>query len=129
GTLKDVATDMMRGAIAAVLSPKTRPGAVVEHKPAPSFRPGQALAISVGVPAEATGVLLQYRHLNQAETYRAMELHRDGAVWRASVPAEYTRSPYPLQYYFEVRSAEGVALSPGFSSDFLGQPYFVSLPA
>ncbi len=115
GTLKNAARDTVAAAIAAVLSPKPRPIAVLEHKPAPSFRPGQALAIAVGAPAEATGILLQYRHLNQAETYRAIELKREGAVWRASVPAEYTRSPYPLQYYFEVRSAKGVALWPGFS--------------
>src|SRR5207253_2892842 len=47
---------------------------------------------------------------------------------RAEVPAEYTDSAYPLQYYFEARSGAGVTLWPGFKSDFLGQPYFVVQP-
>ncbi len=81
------------------------------------------------VSPDATSVRLQYRHLNQAETYSALDMEREGAVWRATVPADYTQSPYPLQYYFEVRSNAGVALWPGFKSDFLGQPYFVSSPA
>jgi hypothetical protein len=128
GTLKDLARDTVADAIAAVLSPLARPSVLVGHKPAP-LQPGQALVIAARVPADTTGVTLQYRHLNQAETYRALALRRDGPSWAARVPAEYTRSPYPLQYYFEVRSAKGVALWPGFSSDFLGQPYFVSSPA
>jgi len=56
-------------------------------------------------------------------------MERDGASWRTAVPAEYTRTAYPLQYYFEIRSAAGVALWPGFGTDFLGQPYLVAEPS
>jgi hypothetical protein len=115
-------------AIAAVLQPPSRPMLPVEHSPLVSFTPGQALSIGVRVSADVTSVRLHYRHLNQAETYRTADMARDGAGWRAVVPAEYTRSPYRLQYYFEVRSAAGLALWPGFERDFLGQPYFVSSP-
>ena len=50
---------------------------------------------------------------------------RDGVSWRASVPADYTRSPYPIQYYFAVRRGAALALWPGFGADFTGQPYVV----
>ncbi len=126
---RTVARDVVAGAIAAVLEPRRRPVVAVEHAPPASFPPGQALTIVARVPADTTSVRLQYRHLNQAQTYSTADMERDGASWRASVPAEYTRSPYPLQYYFEVRSSAGVALWPGFGSDFTGSPYLVSQPS
>jgi hypothetical protein len=126
---KAVARGIVAAGIAAVLEPPRRPVVTVEHAPLASFPPGQALSLAVRVSAGATSVRLQYRHLNQAETYNTLDMERLGNAWHAMVPAEYTRSPYPLQYYFEVRSVAGVALWPGFESDFLGQPYFVSAPA
>ena len=45
--------------------------------------------------------------------------------WQAVVPADYTRSPYPLQYYFAVRATDGIALWPGFGADYSRQPYIV----
>ena len=44
----------------------------------------------------------------------------------ATIPAAYANSPYPLQYYFEVRQGPlDVALHPGFSGDLNNQPYYV----
>jgi hypothetical protein len=123
-----LAKDAVDLAIAAVLEPRPSTVVAVEHTPTASFQPGQVLSIAVRAP-DATSVRLQYRHLNQAETYRALDMEREGASWRAAVPAEYTRSPFALQYYFEARSIGGVALWPGFGRDFVGQPYFVSAPA
>ena len=49
-----------------------------------------------------------------------------GPGYRAAIPAAYTDSPYPLQYYFEVReSAEKAWLYPGFAADLANQPYYV----
>jgi hypothetical protein len=116
-------------AIAAVLTPRAAPVIPVEHTPPSYFRPGDAFSVAVRAPREATGIGLVYRHLNQAETYRSLDMRREGGAWTAQVPADYTQSPYPLQYYFEVRAAAGVALWPGFRSDFLGRPYFVAEPS
>jgi hypothetical protein len=45
---------------------------------------------------------------------------------RASIPAAYTDSPFPLQYYFEFHAAPDKAfLHPGFAPDLANQPYFV----
>ena len=42
------------------------------------------------------------------------------------MPKDYTRSPYPLQYFFELHNAAGRAwLFPGFAADLCNQPYFV----
>ncbi len=124
-----VSEEALAAAIAAVLTPRPAPILPAEHTPPTSFRPGQALSLKVRAPREATSVGLVYRHLNQAETYRSEDMKRDGATWRAEVPADYTRSTYPLQYYFEVRAAAGVTLCPGFRKDFLGRPYFVAEPS
>jgi len=44
---------------------------------------------------------------------------------RATIPANYTESAYPLQYYFEVRPSAKTSLYPGFCPDLTAQPYYV----
>jgi hypothetical protein len=124
-----VSAELVAAAIAAVLDPRPKLVATVEHTPVATFVPGRPVSVLARIPSGALSVRLLYRHLNQAETYHALDMERDDASWRAAVPGAYTQSPYPLQYYFEVRSADGAALWPGFKSDFLGQPYFVSVQA
>lgn len=44
----------------------------------------------------------------------------------ATIPGEYTNSPYPLEYYFELHNGAGqVWLYPGFDATLANQPYFV----
>ena len=65
-----------------------------------------------------TSARLWYRHVNQAERWANAEMAAENGVYRASIPAEYTDSPYPLQYYFEFRDAPDKAwLHPGFDAD------------
>ncbi|HEY3456481.1 MAG TPA: hypothetical protein VGK64_18020, partial [Bryobacteraceae bacterium] len=46
--------------------------------------------------------------------------------YRASIPATYSDSDYPLQYYFEVKQKSGKAsFYPGLGPDLTTQPYFV----
>ena len=46
--------------------------------------------------------------------------------YHASIPADYTNSPYPLQYFFALRDASGRAwFHPGFDEHLCNQPYFV----
>jgi hypothetical protein len=55
-----------------------------------------------------------------------MEMAAEGRRYRAEIPAGYADSPYPLQYYFELRRSPTEAwLYPGFGDDLAGQPYFV----
>ncbi|HMJ62325.1 MAG TPA: hypothetical protein VK493_11205, partial [Bryobacteraceae bacterium] len=74
----------------------------------------------------AAGVRLFYRHVDQAERFEAVEMEARERTYRAAIPAAYTESAYPLQYYFEVKQSAGKAsLYPGFGPDLTGQPYFV----
>jgi hypothetical protein len=105
------------------------PAAEYEHIPPTMFQPGQPLTIEIGVRLSEGGrpsVLLHYRHLNQAEAYEVVEMESDDGRFRATVPAAYTDSKYPLLYFFEIRSGSLVAwLYPGLRDDLANRPYFV----
>ena len=50
---------------------------------------------------------------------------KDG-TYRTAIPGEYTNSPYPLEYYFELKQGPASAwLYPGFATNLNNQPYFV----
>lgn len=113
------------GAIAAVLAPGRRANPPARHTPPRGFAAGQALPVELALSGGAS-VTLYYRRLNQAENYRSTPMTRHGAIHRAMIPATYTESPFPVQYYFEVTSgAESATLYPGISADFTAQPYFL----
>jgi hypothetical protein len=112
-------------AIAAVLKPASRLALAVEHKAPPDFLPGEPMPLAARLAAEVESVRLFYRRLNQAETWQELEMKQQAGSWQASVPADYTRSPYPLQYYVAVRKGAGVFLWPGFGPDYSRQPYLV----
>src|SRR5262249_9568318 len=104
----------------------------LQHAPATSFVPGEPLPIVIAV-LRSTGqpltIRLYYRHVNQAERYEAAEMGGNGRHFSAVIPANYTNSKYPLQYYFELRRmAESAWLFPGFGRKFENQPYFVVRP-
>ena len=75
-------------------------------------------------------VRLRYRHVNQAETWNTLEMEKNGAEYRAVIPQEFTKAPYPLQYYFQARNVSGDTwIYPGLEPGWNGQPYFFLLPS
>jgi hypothetical protein len=95
------------------------------HVPAKQFVPGNPLEIELTVEP-ITWAKLYYRHVNQAERFTVASMERKGSVYQAAIPADYTNSDYPLQYYFELKTTTGpTLLYPGFSKDLMNQPYFV----
>ncbi len=44
---------------------------------------------------------------------------------RAVIPEDFSRSPHPLQYYFELRREGGARFHPGLGPDWTGPPYHV----
>jgi hypothetical protein len=53
-------------------------------------------------------------------------MEASGQLYRATIPAIYTDSEYPLEYYFEIKeSVTQVSLYPGFTAALVNQPYFV----
>ena len=100
------------------------------HTPPASFIPGRVLALSIDVSGadgarQASAVRLLYRHVNQAERWNAADASRNNGTFAAAIPADYTRSAYPLQYYFELEDGSGNAwMYPGFNATLSNQPYF-----
>jgi hypothetical protein len=121
------ASDAAKAAVAHALSHPTRPPAPCAHKPPTGFTPGAAITLTMTVSGgrDVTSAQCFYRHVNQAERYRRIEMTREGASYRAVIPASYTDSPYPLQYYFVLKEAAAAHLYPGLGTNLLGQPYLV----
>jgi hypothetical protein len=100
------------------------------HAAPASFQPGQALSLSL-VPSTSGEhdpqilVRLNYRHVNQGERWRSVEMQSADDGFQAAIPGEYTGSPFPLQYYFELRRENEAAwLHPGFNATLSNQPYY-----
>src|SRR5262249_14113945 len=117
-----------RMAIREVLARPKRPSVAARHTPAVRFEPGKPLAIEISLEkGNGRVVRLHYRRVNQAETWRAGEMEWRDNRYRGVIPADYTQSEYPLQYYFELHEySEGVWLYPGFGPELPNTPYFVA---
>jgi hypothetical protein len=91
-----------------------------EHVPVKLFSAGQDIGLTCVSPAGS--VKLFYRHVDQAERWEQALF----AGRQASIPAAYTKTAFAIQYYFELRDADGnVSLFPGFGPELANQPYFV----
>lgn len=116
---------------AAIIEALARPKrgfATVKHTAPARFRPGQPLEVEFTVDraVKLTGARLFYRHVNQAERWQSVEMEAGAGKHKGTVPAAYTESPFPMQYYFELREGpEKAWLYPGFAADLSNQPYEV----
>jgi hypothetical protein len=97
--------------------------------PPTSFHPGVDLAVSVSVPVAVTSAVLWYRHVNHGERWLSIPMQRAGNSCSAAIAGSYTGSPYPLQYYFELRTLDAATLHPAFNATLSNQPYFALMPA
>ncbi len=117
------ANDTATKAVREVLAKPSRPVWHCQHTPPARLRRGEPLEIALTVekPNRPPSVQLRYRRVNQSERFQSVEMQA-GALYRAAIPAAYTQSPFPVQYYFELDSA---AVYPGFNETLSNQPYFV----
>lgn len=118
----------MSALIAQVLASAPRRPQPCRHTPPARFEPGRALALELAFdsPVTLASASLWYRRVNQAERYHSETMRQDGARYAAAIPADYTATPYPLEYYFELKTGpEKAWLYPGFNPDLANQPYFV----
>jgi hypothetical protein len=110
-------------AIDRVLALPRRPALPCRHDSPQAFRPGQALALNLTVGGNVYGRLF-YRHVNQAERWKDIAMQRSGSVLTGTIPADYTNSPFPLQYYFELARPDAAWLYPAFNATLSNQPYY-----
>ncbi|MFL6602533.1 MAG: hypothetical protein ACJ8R9_14525 [Steroidobacteraceae bacterium] len=94
------------------------------HSPADSFHPGSDLVLTISTPPTVTDAALWYRHVNHGERWRSVSMQHSAGSHSAAIPADYTNSLYPLQYYFELRTASDASLHPPFNSTWSNQPYY-----
>jgi hypothetical protein len=124
-------TQSTRQAIQAAIDRPVRPYIECTHLPPVNFIQGVTSTLILSIPQSSganalTTVILHYRHVDQAERWKATEMQRDDKGFWASIPAEYTQSPYALQYYFELRDQNGAAwMHPALNATLSNQPYFV----
>jgi hypothetical protein len=119
-------SDRIAQAVRDVLNPPARPQFNVNHTAPARFEPGKPLELQLSSRARPALARLHYRHVDQAERWRTEEMRGRGVLLTAVIPADYTASSFPLEYYFELCDAQGAAaLFPGLASDFSNQPYHV----
>jgi hypothetical protein len=123
-------TQNVERAIQAAIGKPDRTSLACAHTPPLSFHAGQALSLSLrllGVAREdaPNAVHLYYRHVNQGERWLAIEMESDQGGYGAAIPASYTNSVYPLQYYFALqRGSDAAWLYPAFNPTLSNQPYY-----
>jgi hypothetical protein len=97
----------------------------IDHSAILTFAPRQPLDVQM-TAQNVSSVRLYYRHVNQAERYSVLDMERAGESFHAIVPAGYTDTEYPLQYFFQVTDKVGtVSLYPGLDDRTSHAPYFV----
>lgn len=112
-------------ALRIATAPPARLSITSSHTPPTQFHPASELALSLKAKDPAvTGVTLWYRHVNHGERWKSEPMKSEGGAFHSVIPGTYTDSPYPLQYYFELRSAKAAWLHPAFNSTLSNQPYY-----
>lgn len=115
----------------AVTVEKTReiPDVTCTHTPPESFSRGETITLDLTVQdtmSDSISARLHYRPVNQAESYKEIDMQNTGAGFQTTISGDDTNTPYPLQYWFELRTASGHAwFWPGLDADLSNQPYFV----
>ena len=124
----DAPQDRVPAAIGAITGRPRRASLPCSHLPPVKFHAGQPLEIELAIERASTPVSarIYYRHVTQAERYQLAKMQLQDNRYRITIPGAYTDSPYPLEYYFEVRNGRDSAwLYPGFTASLNNQPYFV----
>jgi hypothetical protein len=115
-------------AIQSATKTSPRPALVIEHKAPATFRPGSDLQLIFIAPASITTSILWYRHVNHGERWISVPMQKAGHSYRGGVPASYTNSPYPVQYYFELHTKDAATLHPPLNPTLSNQPYYSVMP-
>jgi hypothetical protein len=105
--------------------PPARPTIAAHHNVPETFHAGSDLWLTIATPRPLhTEPILWYRHVNQGERWLSITMDAHPGTYSAAIPAAYTASPFPLQYYFELRTATAATLHPPFNPTLSNQPYF-----
>ena len=98
----------------------------VEHKPPKNFVFNKQIILNccVKLKKDILG-FLHYRHVNQSIKWEKIKLVKNDDNLSAKIPSSYTKTPFPLQYYFEFINKDKSSFSPGLNINLSNQPYYV----
>ena len=105
-------------------NPMARPAINSIHHAPETFHAGSDLTLTIATPTTVTSAILWYRHVNHGERWLSTPMDEHPGTYAAAIPAAYTNSPYPLQYYFELHTATAATLHPAFNATLSNQPYY-----
>jgi hypothetical protein len=111
-------------AIALISVPRSRANYKASYTPALAFHLGDDLTLRLQVAEPIIEAVLWYRHVTHAERWLSKPMGRGGQVFTAAIPGSYTQSPFPLQYYFQLRSQRDATFYPPINATLSNQPYF-----
>ena len=118
--------DNLKGALQQATGRPDRAIIPVKHSPPAGFKKGNPIILEILLELKPSSVILYYRLVNHAQRFETLTMKYTGSGFQATIPAPYTNSGYPVQYYFEIQEEPGkVVLFPGFNSGLDNQPYFV----
>jgi hypothetical protein len=118
---------IIRQAIQEVKERPDRIFATCRHTAAKVFRPGKPIPIDLEINEPSVrGVNLYYRRVNQAIDWQVQPMKLKKGRYMATIPAAYTKTRYPMEYYFGIDlGKDGQAIYPGLDSNLSNMPYFV----
>ena len=111
-------------AVELVAGSRRRARFTAGHTPAQAFHPGSDLSIKLHVAEPVREVILWYRHVTHGERWLSKPMEHSEEAFTAAIPGAYTQSPFPLQYYFELRSQIDATFYPALNITLSNQPYF-----
>jgi hypothetical protein len=118
--------EIVREAIQKVKTRPQLPTMNCQHTPAKRFQPGKRMKIELKLTGQAKRVDLYYRHANQAVDWQVTPMDKKGNQCQAVIPAGYTKTRYPMTYYFAIDMGKaGKAIFPGLDANQANMPYFV----
>ena len=95
--LPDVSSENTRRATVEATGRPGRPVLACAHTPPLSFEAGVPLAVAVTalVPDEVVSIRLHYRHVDQAERWKRMEMQGNAGSFTAAIPAGLHENRFP----------------------------------
>jgi hypothetical protein len=84
-------------------------------------------AVMVRFRSGSAPAQLHYRHVNQAERWRSVDMTISDGWAEGEIPADYTDNPFHLQLFATVILDGSRTIVPGFDRSLAGQPYLAVL--
>ncbi len=123
---KSTNIEAVRRAITKVKTHPQFPKIDCQHTTVQEFKPGEPIKIELKLAGEAKGVELYYRHANQAIDWQVIPMQKEGIQYQAVIPSIYTKTRYPMTYYFVIDIGDaGIAIYPGLDDNLANMPYYV----